>query len=335
MFSALALWLYSTVSRRYHDAYNNGRKKSIRVPATVISIGNISTGGTGKSPFARFIAAECLRLGVTCAIISRGYGRKGKGLVVVSDGKTMLAEVGQAGDEAFMNAEALLRLGFQIPVIVHSDKVLAAQYAVERFSSQCIIVDDGFQHRRLYRDCDIVLVDRFTLNNPTLLPVGRLREPLTALQRAHIIVGMNGVHCDELSAFAPKSFCITARVVPGQPASLTGENLQGGSLLAVAGIAHPERFLSSLAQSGCRISAHQWYPDHHRFSMGDVEQIIKMAHNKTCWGVICTEKDFVKLRHFGEFFTKNKMPLLWLPIELNVSGALPVENYFNNTINQV
>ncbi|MDQ1266970.1 MAG: tetraacyldisaccharide 4-kinase, partial [Bacteroidota bacterium] len=181
--------MLSALSKIYGAAvvWNNKRFDSgsiipVKCKAPVISIGNISAGGSGKTPFTIMLTKEIIRMGYRPAIVGKGYKRKSRGLKIVSDGIEIFTNPVEAGDEMFMLAERL-----RVPVIVHDTKAEAALVADNRFKPDVIIIDDGFQHRGLYRDLDIVLLDAASLERPYLLPKGRLREPLSSLNRADII----------------------------------------------------------------------------------------------------------------------------------------------------
>jgi len=147
----------------------------------IISVGNISVGGTGKTPVIRFLADYLKEMGFKVAILSRGYRRKSKGTIIVSDGNETLANLQQAGDEPYLLARQL----DSIPVIVEADRYKGARFIQDNFQPDVILLDDAFQHRRLHRDLDIVLVDASVgFGRGFLLPAGFLREPISSLKRA-------------------------------------------------------------------------------------------------------------------------------------------------------
>src|SRR5688572_29730312 len=179
--------LYGAVTRTRLSLYRRGTFQSTKLDRPVISVGNITTGGTGKTPIVEWIARTLATAGKKVSILTRGYGRDNPDrLVVVSDGKTVMATPSEAGDEPFLLATNLVGAS---AVISSADRVAAGNEAIKSFNSDCFILDDGFQHLRVERDLNIVTIDA---TNPWggghLLPYGRLREPLSGLSRADVIV---------------------------------------------------------------------------------------------------------------------------------------------------
>ena len=175
-------FLYGTAVALRNWLYNRGIKVSHRLDCRVISVGNLSVGGTGKTPMVECFARRLHGDGRGVAILSRGYRGKGKGTVIVSDGVNLLVDDRYAGDEPYLLASRLR----SVPVIVNRDRVKGAEKALHRFHSKYLILDDGFQYRRLQRDLDVVLVD-FQSSPQRLLPAGPLREPWRNLRRADLI----------------------------------------------------------------------------------------------------------------------------------------------------
>jgi tetraacyldisaccharide 4'-kinase len=179
------LWLYYIIVTVRNFCYDRGVCKSKKLPALVISVGNLSLGGTGKTPATIFLARALRDQGWRVVVVARGYGRQGRGLVVVSDGQHVLADIAAAGDEPLLLAQEC----DGIPVVVDRQKKTAAMAAVEKFSPDIILVDDGFQHRQLYRQINVVMVDATThLNSFWWNIASPLREPASALRRADFII---------------------------------------------------------------------------------------------------------------------------------------------------
>jgi tetraacyldisaccharide 4'-kinase len=170
------------VARR-NRTYDQGKRPLIRLQVPVISIGNVSAGGSGKTPVTELVVNLLRSIRRNPAVVARGYKRRGSGIVVVHDGVRIRTDWTKAGDEPFMLATAL-----DVPVVVGPHKGDAAVYAAGSIACDVVVVDDGFQHRDLYRDLDIVLVDTATVADQRLLPAGRLREPLTSIGRADVVV---------------------------------------------------------------------------------------------------------------------------------------------------
>lgn len=309
-----ALYGYAVAQR--NKRYDTGAAEIQRVAVPVISVGNISAGGTGKTPFVQCLVRMLLSMGRRPAIVSRGYGRKSKGEVVVSNGTSVLVSVDEAGDELMLHAEAL-----PVPVIAHADRAAGARTAVQLFAADVVVLDDGFQHRRLYRDCDIVLVDSATLRRPVLLPVGRLREPLASLGRADVVCGTGGVGCADIPRvyLSATALCVEARAYSGAMRSVFAAGGEPPSrVVAVSGIAHPARFFSSLAEAGVDTAAQLVFGDHYSYGTGDVRRVVAAGVEHNCKAVVTTEKDAVKLRRFRSEFEGAGVQLWALPLEMRI-----------------
>ncbi len=310
--------IYGLAVARRNRRYDEHLATIARAGVPVISVGNISVGGTGKTPFVQFVVRELLALGYRPAVISRGYGRNSRGEVVVSDGASVLVSVEQAGDELMMHAEHLA-----VPVIANADRAAGARTAERLFGVDAIVLDDGFQHRRLHRDCDIVLVDEATLRHPVLLPAGRLREPLSSLGRADIICGVGGVQCADISAVCPaaSALCVEAVTRAGElrcAFSREIAQLSTKDVVAVAGIARPSRFFTSLSEQHIVVAGQLVFGDHHKYNRRDVQRMAGMCRKHNCTTVATTEKDAVKLRGFREVFDSAGIRLVVLPVELHI-----------------
>jgi tetraacyldisaccharide 4'-kinase len=323
---------YGAVVKRRNTAYDTGKYTPYRVSVPVMSIGNMTTGGTGKTPMAQYIARELLALGASPAIIGRGYKRKSSGQVVVCDGQHICATADSAGDELLLHAELL-----GIPVIADEERAKAAETAIQ-CNANVIIMDDGFQHRRLHRDSDIILIDRTTLDETSLLPIGRLREPIQAALRAQCIVCTGGVTINELppSILTTNVILVEAQSQIGRVYQLQSHSLHecirrgvtsqsnapAQSVLAVSGIAHPERFrrsLHSIMSQGFRVVGEIAFADHARYTERSIQKICAMAHDVGAECIITTEKDAVKLRAFLSIFDRQHIPVYVAPLTLSMS----------------
>jgi tetraacyldisaccharide 4'-kinase len=303
--------------------YDRGLVPIERLPVPVASVGNVTVGGTGKTPTARHVAALLSAAGRRPAIVSRGYGgrhasgpgRRGIPLVV-GDGRSVLASAADAGDEPVLLAG---RAG--VPVVVCPDRVAAGRLAIERFGADSLVLDDGFQHRRLARDLDLVLVDgRRGLGNGRLLPAGPLREPASALARAHVILltkrAKSGTRdrfsttegagiLSRVRALAPRAAVFEADYRPvglrplapsgGTPLPIApaGRPLEGRRVAALSGLADPSSFHDVLARLGAREVRPLVFPDHHRYVDADLARIAAAAAEADV--LVTTEKDAVKL----------------------------------------
>jgi len=175
--------IYGGFIRAGNALYRRGTFKTHSVGAPVISVGNLTTGGTGKTPLVEYIAGELATAGRRVCVLTRGYRRESSGRVLVSDGLSLLADVNQAGDEAFLLAE---KLKGRAAVVCDADRVAAARWSIENLNSDAFVLDDGFQHQRIARNLNILTIDATNpWGNGWLLPAGILREPRQALSRAN------------------------------------------------------------------------------------------------------------------------------------------------------
>jgi tetraacyldisaccharide 4'-kinase len=287
-YGAAASW------RRRWYARDPARQRRLTKP--VISVGNLSTGGAGKTPIVEHIARLLLSSGHRPAILTRGYGRTAPadGVTVVSDGVAVRAPLAEAGDEPLMLARALP----EVPVLVGADRYLSGRFAEDRFGATLHILDDGFQHLQLARDLDLLVATGSDLTD-RVLPAGRLREPLTAAAAADaLLVHEPGDADAELRRRlgVPASFRVTRTLgAPYELASGAPVDLQPGEpLLAVAGIARPERFFDDLEAAGWRVSRRVAFRDHHPFNSADVARLAGEAAAANARLILTTAKDAIR-----------------------------------------
>jgi tetraacyldisaccharide 4'-kinase len=276
-------WLFSQIVRVRNERYDAERAPIHRLRLPVISVGNISLGGTGKTPFVQTLGRWLNTRNIAFDILSRGYGRSSRGVLQVdSAGPAALY-----GDEPLLLARSL-----KAPVFVGEDRY-AAGLAAEAFGAGCQrparvhILDDGFQHRRLHRDFDIVLLGPGDLR-ASLLPFGRLREPLSSLGRAQAVVAPA-----ELAALLAESnvWHIRRRLVLPKPAPTRA--------LAFCGLAHPGQFWQSLGDIGIYPVGTFAFGDHHKYKALDIALLQRLARQHEANGFLTTEKDLVKLDGSG------------------------------------
>lgn len=282
------------------------RRPPIRLGVPVVSLGNLTTGGTGKTEATAAVAAMLRGEGWRPAVLSRGYGRRGAGAMrVVSRGNGPELPVRQAGDEPYLLARRLAGTA----VVVGADRIQTGRLAAAELGCDVMILDDGFQRRdQLARDADIVLIDaKDSLAGARLLPCGRLREPPEMLAEADAFLLTRADQADPtpardlLARLAPGKPCWRVRHVPMQwrpLASGTGEPveaLRGRRLLAVCGIARPEAFRATLTGLGCRIEAFEAYPDHHWFTRSEQSRLAARARGLGA-EIMMTAKDAVRWR---------------------------------------
>lgn len=256
-------------------AYDRGIFSTIKTPPVVVSVGNIEVGGTGKTPFTIALSSALKSRGHRIAIVTRGYKGRLAGPVQVVRSHTA-AEV---GDEPLLMARAT-----GLPVIKSPDRVAGAEYAHRRLGAELVVLDDGFQHRRIHRDYNICLVSR-DLEAARLLPCGYLREPVSALARADRVVYTKDAPGHGLHARLVVEGLVDRRGVCAQkPVS--------GKVLAFCGIARPGPFFESLRAGGADIAT-MIFRDHHAYTAADIARITAKAHDRDL--IITTEKDLVRI----------------------------------------
>jgi len=290
--------------------------KKMSLPGFTISIGNITAGGTGKTPAACMIAEWALAEGYKPAVLSRGYGgRRLAKITVVSDGRNILAGPEEAGDEPYLLAGKLPG----IPVITSKDRYLAGLAAHRNFGSSFFLLDDGYQHLRLKRDLDLLLMDAGRpFGNGRLLPRGPLREPVSQVSRADaVILTRAGGHGEGGKGIAndPKNILQGLPVfhsdhMPDRVIVLSPEKaydlsfLRNKRVVAFAGIARPDSFRDTLIKLGAEISIFRSFPDHHPFSRDEIRGLAEERGKTGADLLITTEKDWVRVRDLmpGEGF---------------------------------
>ncbi|MBC8018180.1 MAG: tetraacyldisaccharide 4'-kinase [Verrucomicrobia bacterium] len=290
---------YALLQRLRAGLYRAGVLKTRRLPRPVISIGNIAVGGTGKTPVTAYIARLLLAQGLRVAVLSRGYGGSCEGQeIVVSDGNEIFLSVNECGDEPFLLARTVPGL----MVIIGSDRHAAGLLAIERLNPDIFLLDDGFQHLRLHRDLNILLLDYARpFGNGWGLPAGLLREPKSAALRADLVIHTRCPDVTVVSATVPDRPHCCARHLLGDAIPLAGgepfglDALRGKKLLAFAGIAEPEAFFEGLHSHGLNLVATINFPDHAVYDAAALHEITDIFRTSGADVAIMTEKDGVKL----------------------------------------
>jgi tetraacyldisaccharide 4'-kinase len=286
--------------------YDAGLLRAVRAGVPVVSIGNLAVGGAGKTPAAIAVAQRLLARGRAVAVLSRGYGAARRDARVVSDGARVLLDAADGGDEPVLLARRLP----EVRVLCGPRRAELARRAVRELGADALLLDDGFQHRALARDLDVVVLDAASpFGNGRLLPAGPNREPRSALRRAGL-VWLSRVDQADAAALAPLRALareatgldpVESRHAPvdvldgGLARSLGREALRGRRVLLLAGIARPGGFRRTLAAMGAEVAAERAFPDHHRFGAGDLAEALRAAELAGCEVVATTEKDAVRL----------------------------------------
>jgi tetraacyldisaccharide 4'-kinase len=270
--------------------YDRGAAEVHKVDLPIITVGNLTLGGTGKTPMVKWLAQRFQNAGLRVAIVSRGYG----------------AAEGKHNDEAMELAQALPN----VPHIQNRDRVAGAQQAIREFNSQLLLLDDGFQHRRLSRDLDIVLLDALEpFGFEHVFPRGTLREPLAGLQRANVVClsRADAISPSEretirkrVADIAPQAaWCEAAhsasKLVNARGESQSLEFLARHRVAAFCGIGNPAGFRHTLTAAGCEPVAWREFPDHHAYTAADQSKLVALARSSNADGCVCTQKDLVKL----------------------------------------
>ena len=268
--------VYGSAVHARNALYNRGLLASRHLEGPVVSVGNLSVGGSGKTPFTILIGNLLNSRGVKFDVLSRGYGRSSRGVLLVNPSGSPR----EFGDEPILIARDL-----QSPVIVGASRHAAGVFAEQKFGPQLHILDDGFQHRSLARDFDIVLVSSRDLDDG-FLPSGRLREPPSSLHRADVVVTADHLSQTFLLNLNKPVWTIQRGLVVKAPPTRP---------VVFCGIARPAIFLSQLRALGIEPSGEKLFPDHHRYGPRDVQLLQKLRDQRHADGFITTEKDAMNL----------------------------------------
>jgi tetraacyldisaccharide 4'-kinase len=281
-----------------NSLYDRGVLQSRRLTGPVVSVGNLSVGGSGKTPFVLLLGELLRARGGKFDILSRGYGRKTKGVMLVDPAGT----THDFGDEPLLMAR---RLG--VPVIVGEDRYAAGLFTEKNFGPQLHLLDDGFQHRSLARDFDIVLVTPEDTRDG-LLPGGRLREPPRSLARADAIVLTSGASGD--------SFPLDGKLVWRARRGILPKDVPPRPV-AFCGIARPKNFLAQLRTAGIEPVAEAFYRDHHAYTERDIQELLKLRQQSEAGGFVTTEKDAINL----DGYLAALEPLAVVPVKMELLDA--------------
>lgn len=268
--------IFEGVVTARNSMYDSGLLRPNRLRGPVVSVGNISVGGSGKTPFVIMLGERLKQRGIAFDVLSRGYRRASTDIALVDVNGTPR----DFGDEPLLIAK---RLG--VPVIVGADRFEAGQFAENRFGPQLHLLDDGFQHRKLARDFDIVLVTPED-EGDTLLPTGRLREPHTSLSRADAVVLMRGARAEAFPIDGKRVWTALRGIECGQLPSRP---------LVFCGIARPEVFFQQVRACGMTPGAQVNFRDHHAYADQDVRRLLEIARQRMTNGFVTTEKDTLNL----------------------------------------
>lgn len=291
----------------YLWVYNIGLRKRCKLGVPVISVGNLTCGGTGKTPAVQTICRMLKEQGHKVVVLSRGHGGSARGVTIASDGENVLSTSAEVGDEPILLAKTLPG----IPIVVGKDRRKSGKLACERFSPEVIVLDDGLQYWQLHRDLDVVVLNaRKPFGSRFVFPMGDLREPISGLRRAGLVLltgteSLADAECDAVrtavSKLAPEIPVFSSNHQPVCIRNVeTGEEndlnwIAGRSVFAFCGIGQPDSFLRTLRDLGASICGNLIFPDHYRLSDRDITAIIDGAKACGAEAVITTEKDVARL----------------------------------------
>jgi tetraacyldisaccharide 4'-kinase len=295
---SLIYWLVVSLRNLFYD-FGIFRIKAL--PRPVISVGNITAGGTGKTPMVEWIAKFLSQMGKKVAILSRGYGRRTKGFVLVSDGKKIFSEADECGDEPFQMALKSVENGLNWVIAVCEDRFEAGRKLLEKFEIDLFILDDAFQRRDINRDVDILLVDDESVKE-FLIPAGLKREPMSSLKRANVVCvqGLEGWRV--LERYIRDENVV--RCVFGYKLLeirkffdyiLLEKPFEGKKVVAFSGIGKHKNFLKLLKDNKFLVLKDFEFPDHYRYDRDDIKEIIRQMELVGAEIVLTTEKDYARL----------------------------------------
>jgi tetraacyldisaccharide 4'-kinase len=290
--------IYGGVVGARNALYDRGVVRARRLQGAVVSVGNLSAGGSGKTPFVMLLGELLKARGIKFDVLSRGYGRKSRGVLLVDPAG--LPE--EFGDEPLLIARKL-----QVPVIVGEDRHEAGLFAESKFGPHLHLLDDGFQHRALARDFDIVLVTPQDAGD-RLLPAGRLRESLRSLRRSDAVVLTSGASAESF----PAEGKILWRVRRGlMPINVSPRPV------VFCGIARPQNFVLQLRAANIEPVAEAFYHDHHAYAEKDIRELLELKQRSEAGGFVTTEKDAVNLGGYLSALA----PLAIVPVKMELSDA--------------
>lgn len=307
-------WVYGAIVGIRNWCYDVGVFRVTHLSVPVVSVGNISAGGTGKTPFVEMLVRRLMAGKHRVAVVSRGYGRRSRGFIVASNGRQRCSLPELAGDEATMLAQKL----DGVVVAVDERRARGASRVVRDFDVKSVVLDDGFQHRSLHRDVDIVLMTaEEAVEGDSLLPAGNRRESIGALRRADLVVV---TRCDGKDSFERTAEILRkdwpVRIMgvktgidavrsAGSGKRVDTKKFRGTKVLAFSAIGNPSSYEQTLTHLGVRIVDHMVFPDHHWYTARDIGKILDRVHALGPDAIFTTEKDLARLEgQFQETFLK-------------------------------
>ena len=318
--------------------------KSHKVDARIISIGNLTVGGSGKTPAVIYITNLLKNSDLKIGVLSRGYGRNTKGYRLVSDGEEMKCSVRNCGDEIYITA-----MECRVPAAVCEKRVEGAERLMQDLKTEVIILDDAFQHRWIYRDVDLLIFDQRFLEkaggmDQNVLPLGLMREPFKSVQRADAIIvnrkfsEVRPIPVALREYFFEKKIFTAYYKVAGifdlkNHSYYPVDEFKGQKSLVVSGVARPYSFLNVLKQNNISIKNHLLFEDHKKYSSKEVQRIRKEFYATNSHSVITTEKDAVKLTEFSKEL--DDIDIFYLKIEIEMDNKEEFQNFIFEKLNKI
>ncbi|MDI6784417.1 MAG: tetraacyldisaccharide 4'-kinase [bacterium] len=335
--------LYALIVLLRNWAYRTQIFKSQKLSIPVISVGNITVGGTGKTPVVLLLAKYFQKQGKKVAILSRGYKRANPAeLCLVSDYEKVVGNWREAGDEPYLLAESLPG----VAVIVGNKRKISGEYAIKNLNAELLILDDGFSHQQVARTLNLVLIDATKpFSNEQCLPAGLLREPISSLTRADVIVltktklGMNYSNLvTRIHQFIPSIPIFFSTTSPSRVVEISSKAEHPVSMLmrepivAFAGIANPTAFRDTLQELNAEVKRWFPFPDHYVYTENDINSLLEQAAQDKCRYLVTTQKDAVKVRDLLEKFAEYKQQFLTLEINIEIENGTEFYTLINNKI---
>lgn len=309
--------LYGLLMQLRNALFDWGLFKTHRFPVKIISVGNLSAGGSGKTPVTMYLAAMLQEKYGAVAIVSRGYGRQSSGVRLVSDGHRIVTDTRQTGDEPFLMAKKLPAA----VVVVAEKRARGIAFVLQQFKPSVVLLDDAFQHRSVVRDLDILLInsaeralDRWPL------PTGFYREFALNRSRAGLILETHShLTTQQENKDQGQTPYFEVRFKSGSWTNLRFQSvappadLSGRRVGAFAGIAHPQNFLASLQRQGAQVVFFQPFADHHAYTAAELQALIDRCKKQACTMLLCTEKDLVKVQALQNELPDLDQVSIWAP----------------------
>jgi len=347
-FKRALLWLpvklYELAVRLCVAAYETDYLKQKSLDATVISVGNLTVGGAGKTPLVEYIARYLSSEGHSVAVLTRGYARESSGRRVLNDPSADNSAVGsyhEFGDEPLMLARSLP----DIPIVVDKDRYTAGKWVESRFAADVLVLDDGYQHLALARDLNILLIDATDpLGGSEMLPIGRLREPLYGIKRADAIIitradrpfdqgqtqAIIKYYCGDNAPVMYFYSTITRLRHLATNEAYDARDLAGWNVAVACGIGNPHAFAEDILQIGINIVSESFFPDHHPFVQEDLNRITRDAQDAGADAIVTTEKDAVRL----EGLTHGEVPIYAAQLELQSADEVRLKSLLLRTVSR-